>query len=156
MRHLMTFSALIALMGTPALAQEESWQDIPLEEREGKSCISIPRIKSSDVLDDHNIVFDMRGRDMYLNKLPNRCPNLAFEDTFTYSTPLSQLCNTDIITVLRNIGSGFMRGPSCGLDKFVPITKEEVKELKAEIKQAKKEKREKKKAEYDYVRKIAG
>jgi len=145
MRHFILTTALIGLIASPALAQDEPWQDIPLEEREGRLCISIPRIDSSDVLDDHNIVFDMRGRAMYLNKLPNRCPSLAFEDTFTYSTPLSQLCNTDIITVLRSAGVGLMRGPSCGLGKFVPITKEEVKELKAEIKQAKKDRKKKKK-----------
>lgn len=147
MQKFILATALIGLVGAPALAQDDTWQDIPLEEREGRQCISIPRIDSSDVLDDYNIVFDMRGRAMYLNKLPNRCASLAFEDTFTYSTPLSQLCSTDIITVLRSAGVGLMRGPSCGLGKFIPVTKEEVKELKAEIKQAKKERRKKKKGD---------
>lgn len=144
MRQIILSCALVALMGGQAFAQDEDWKDTPLDEREGKLCISITRIDHSDVLDDYNIVFDMRGKAMYLNKLPNRCPSLAFEDTFTYSTPLSQLCNTDIITVLRHAGASFIPGPSCGLGKFVPVTEEEVKALKAEIKQAKKDKRKKK------------
>ena len=87
----------------------------------------------------------MRGKRLFLNKLPHRCPSLAFEDTFTYSTSTSQLCNVDIITVLRSTGSSFFPGPSCGLGKFIPVTKDEVKEIKANIKQAQKDKREAKK-----------
>jgi hypothetical protein len=35
---------------------------------------------------------------------------------------LSQLCSTDIITVLMMGGPGLMRGASCGLGKFQPVT----------------------------------
>ncbi|MDH3511808.1 MAG: hypothetical protein OER85_13220, partial [Gammaproteobacteria bacterium] len=42
---------------------------------------------------------------------------------------LSQLCDLDIITVLNDYGFGFTPGPSCGLGRFYPITKEEAKAL---------------------------
>lgn len=135
----------LPLLLAPAAAQQDNWENTPLEQREEKLCISISQIDQTDVLDDYNIVFDMRGKSLFLNRLPNRCPSLKFEDTFTYATSTSQLCNVDIITVLRSTGGTFFRGPSCGLGKFVPVTAEEVKELKANIKQAKKEKRDAKK-----------
>jgi hypothetical protein len=52
--------------------------------------------------------------------LPQACPQLGFEQRFTYSTSLSQLCAQDIITVLQ--GPGISRGASCGLAPFQPIT----------------------------------
>jgi hypothetical protein len=38
-----------------------------------------------------------------------------------YRTSLSQLCNVDIITVLQNVGFGFLPGASCGLGMFRPV-----------------------------------
>jgi hypothetical protein len=47
-----------------------------------------------------------------------------------YRTSLNQLCDLDIITVLNSLGFGFMRGPSCGLGSFQPVTEDEVALLK--------------------------
>ena len=54
--------------------------------------------------------------------LPQACPQLGFERRFAYATSLSQLCASDIITVLQSPGVG--RGASCGLAPFQPITLE--------------------------------
>ncbi|GER06842.1 hypothetical protein GCM10007972_11710 [Iodidimonas muriae] len=83
---------------------------------EEKSCISLTRISQSHVLSDTEIFFEMRGREGYLSNLPNRCPQLGFYESFTYSTSTGQLCNTDIITVLNRSS---VAGASCGLGKFV-------------------------------------
>ena len=61
----------------------------------------------------------MNGGRVYRNTLPHGCPSLGFEERFSYSTSLSQLCSTDIITVLRP--PGVARGASCGLGQFQPI-----------------------------------
>lgn len=86
-----------------------------------KNCISLARIDQGDVIDDQTILFEMKGNDYYVNRLPYRCPQLGFEERYTYATSLSQLCNTDIITVLTTVG----RGASCGLGKFEQLKKKE-------------------------------
>jgi hypothetical protein len=101
--------------------------DEPLEP---KSCLRITDLRNTDIIDDWTIVFHTSGRDVYLNRLPNRCPGLRAADAFTYSTSLNVLCNTDIIAPLYRLGGGFTRGVSCGLGRFEPTTREEVALLK--------------------------
>jgi hypothetical protein len=91
---------------------------------EVKNCISITRIDRSDVLDDQTIIFEMKGKDYYVNRLPYRCPQLGFEERYSYATSLTQLCNTDIITVITSTG----RGASCGLGMFEKIEKKETED----------------------------
>ena len=85
-----------------------------------ESCIQINQIRETRVRDDQTIDFYMNGRQVYRNRLPNSCPELGFEERFTYETSLSELCSTDIITVLHE--APLMRGASCGLGQFTPIS----------------------------------
>ena len=101
-------------------------------EDNSERCVSLTRIDRTHVLDDYNILFYMRGKKVYINKLPRKCPGLFRADSFMYKTSLSQLCNVDIITALDNIGFGFSRGASCGLGKFYPIDIERAKELRGQ------------------------
>ena len=88
-----------------------------------ESCISLSTIRETRVRDDRTIDFIMRGRNrVYRNTLPNSCPSLGFEQRFSYATSLSQLCSTDIITVLYS--SPLQRGASCGLGQFQPVALE--------------------------------
>ena len=88
-----------------------------------QSCIPLTQIRETRVRDDRTIDFIMRGRDqVYRNTLPNSCPSLGFEQRFSYATSLSQLCSTDIITVLYS--APIQRGASCGLGQFQPVTLE--------------------------------
>ena len=128
-RAVMLLCMLITTASNATFAKEGS--DEKLEDR-SKRCVSLARIKRTDVVDDQNILFYMNGRKVYLNKLPHKCHGLARADAFMYRTSMSQLCDLDIITVLDNIGFGFMRGPSCGLGTFYPIDKERAKELKGQ------------------------
>jgi hypothetical protein len=84
------------------------------------SCINLVSIRQSHVRNDQVIDFDMGGGRYYRNTLPNACPELGFEQKFSYETSLSQLCSTDIITVLHD--PPMMRGASCGLGQFQPVT----------------------------------
>lgn len=88
-----------------------------------EGCIPLSAIRETRVRDDHTIDFIMRGRNrVYRNTLPNSCPSLGFEQRFSYATSLSQLCSTDIITVLYS--SPLQRGASCGLGSFQPVALE--------------------------------
>lgn len=84
------------------------------------SCIPIIGIDHTRVRDDHTIDFYMRGRQVYRNVLPQACPELGFEERFSYETSLSELCSVDIITVLHD--SAPYRGASCGLGQFQPVS----------------------------------
>ncbi len=84
------------------------------------SCVLLQNIRETKVRDDSTIDFIMRNGKVYRNTLPNSCPQLGFERSFTYATSISQLCSVDVITVLQQ-GGGLRRGASCGLGQFTPI-----------------------------------
>ena len=84
-----------------------------------RSCIALSNIAEARVIDDKTIDFHQRGGGVLRNTLPYGCPQLGFEKAFSYATSLSQLCSTDIITVIVQ-GAGPSRGASCGLGQFVP------------------------------------
>jgi len=118
---------LLALLGTLALGAQadaktdkDAWK---AAQPVGKpiSCIPLTQIRESRVRDDQTIDFYMNGGKVYRSVLPNSCPQLGFEKRFAFKTSLSELCSTDIITVLRE-GPGLMRGASCGLGQFQPVT----------------------------------
>ncbi len=86
-----------------------------------RSCVPLMSIRNSRVLSDRVIDFGNGSRSTYRVVLPQRCPQLGFEQRFTYATSLNQLCAQDIITVLQG-STPPMRGASCGLAPFQPIT----------------------------------
>ena len=85
-----------------------------------RTCVPLQNVRNSRVLSDRVIDFTRgAGRQAYRVVLNQPCPQLGFEQRFTYGTSLTQLCAQDIITVLQ--GPQVMRGASCGLAPFVPI-----------------------------------
>lgn len=118
-----------------AVAVASNEQDEQLQD-DSERCVSLARIDRTYVLNDSNILFYLRGRKVYINKLPRKCPGLRRADSFMYKTSSSQLCSFDIVTALDNIGFGFSRGASCGLGKFYPIDVERAKELRGQKKPA--------------------
>ena len=111
---------LVIAAAAPGAARDR--QVLPTATPVGKpqSCIPLRNIRQSHVRNDHVIDFEMNGGKVYRTTLPGGCPGLGFEESFSYQTSLSQLCSADIITVLRS--PGVMRGPSCGLGPFQPVT----------------------------------
>jgi hypothetical protein len=85
------------------------------------SCIQTNLIRATQVHDDRTIDFEMLGRKIYRNTLPHSCPRFGFERAFTYETSINQLCSTDIIYVLENVGGQMQRRAGCGLGQFVPV-----------------------------------
>lgn len=112
---------MIAAVAAPGAARYR--ERVPAATPTGKPehCIPITRIRQSLVRDDQVIDFIMLGGKVYRNVLPNSCPSLGFEQRFTYTTTISELCSTDIITVLYT-SPELSRGASCGLGQFQQVT----------------------------------
>lgn len=119
MKPVLAACALIAL-ATPALARDRN--AVPAATPAGKpvTCIPIRNIRESLVRNDRVIDFRANGNRYYRVTLPQACPSLGFERRFSYATSLSQLCSTDIITVLY--ATPAQRGASGGLAPFQPVT----------------------------------
>ena len=83
------------------------------------NCVLISRIRNTRVHDDFTIDFLMLGGDVFRNTLPNRCPQLGFEQRIAYEANTGNLCSIDLISVLPAGAAG--RGPRCQLGQFVPV-----------------------------------
>ena len=110
----------VAALAAPGTARDRNQIPAATPAGEPLSCIPLTRIGSTHVRSNSVIDFEMRDRKVYRVTLPFECPGLGFEERFSYATSLSQLCSTDIITVLY--AAGPQAGASCGLAKFQPVT----------------------------------
>ncbi|WCM27419.1 hypothetical protein NDN01_00315 [Sphingomonas sp. QA11] len=111
----------VAATAAPGVAKDKN--RVPEATPAGKpqSCIMTSRIRASHVRNDSIIDFEMNGGQIYRNTLPQSCPGLGFDEAFSYKTSIGQLCSVDTIAVLRT-GGGPVRGPTCGLGMFQPVT----------------------------------
>ena len=118
----LVITASLLVGGSTAIAKH-SLKAIPEVREIGKpvSCIPLQQIRESHVRSDQVIDFRANGKKWYRNTLPSACPSLGFEERFSYKTSISQLCSTDIITVLYTTGGRLDGGPSCGLGQFQPV-----------------------------------
>jgi hypothetical protein len=112
----------------PAMAQEDE-PIIDDVDDDTRSCINMRTIRRTEVIDDRNILFHMRGQSVYHNILPRQCNGLARENRFSYSTTISSLCSLDSIRILYNGAFGLQEGPGCQLGKFHKISREDAKAL---------------------------
>ena len=114
--------AAIALTAAAAPGAARDLNAVPEATPTGpaQSCEPITQLRESLVRNDRVIDFRISGDRYYRVTLPQSCPSLGFEKRFAYQTSLSQLCSTDIITVLYT--TPIQRGASCGLGEFQPVT----------------------------------
>jgi uncharacterized protein DUF6491 len=117
-------SALLAA----ASAFGQDGEDKPFD-RTPADCITVARIDQTEAIDDQTIIFRMRGRSVYRNTLPSKCPGLERENRIAFQSSTSRLCNIDTITVLEDFGVGFRPGFTCRLGPFVPLSEEEVEDI---------------------------
>ena len=108
-----------AAIAAPGAAKDRNQVPEAIPDGKPQSCIQLNQIRASHVHGDSVIDFEMSGGKVYRNTLPNSCPNLGFEERFSYKTSINQLCSVDIITVLQS--PGLSRGASCGLGEFQPV-----------------------------------
>lgn len=106
----------------PALAQEPSERAAERlaqyqETGETRSCVSLSRVSSITPLDDNHFLFEMRGGDVYLNRIRGRCNQAASAFTrIEYRVSGSQLCRGEIVNVVDN-STGLTAG-ACGFGDF--------------------------------------
>ncbi len=86
----------VALLAINAKAETKA--DKYLGEKE--MCLETVRIKETRILDNQTILFEMRGGNYYLNRLPVACPGLKIAGGFSYSTSIAKLCKQDSIKVV--------------------------------------------------------
>ena len=118
--------AVLALAGCAPVAgggDDGHGKNVPAARPNGKAlnCIPITGIQESRVQDDWTIDFHDHGRQWYRVTLPQRCNGLGTYRAFKYETSLSELCNTDIITVMEFGGPGGGPRGSCGMGMFQPV-----------------------------------
>ena len=126
--------ALLAFCSVGASEEtEEEAGPSPLDELLGDSerCITISRINRTEVLSDRAIVFYLNGGDIYVNRLPHRCPGLRNRDSFGYKNSTNRLCSIDTIRVIDSIGGSIRPGVGCGLGEFHPVSESTIEQLKA-------------------------
>jgi hypothetical protein len=124
-----------ALVVSGCAASPPSEEDLifaPDDSVDAERCINLALVTETDVINDRNIVFVMRSRDMYRNVLPRQCEGLYREQAFTYRTTLGRICENDLITVLTNLDFGDLSGPLCKLGRFYPISRPELEALEKE------------------------
>lgn len=113
------------LAAASALGQDEDGAF----DRTPQDCVIISRIDQTDAVDDQNIIFRMKGREVYRNTLPRKCPGLERENRIAYETRSSRLCSIDTVTVLEDLGAGLRPGFTCRLGEFVPLSPDEIELL---------------------------
>jgi len=93
-------------------------------------CVSLRNVRRTEVVDDRNILFYMRGKTVYHNLLPRPCGGLAREDRFSYQTSVGRLCRLDSIRVLYNDPFGLREGNRCALGVFHKMDREDAQAIK--------------------------
>jgi hypothetical protein len=80
-------------------------------------CVQTRSISHTRVRSDQVIDFYFHGGQVLRNRLPQACPGLGFDESFTHRTATGQLCSVDTIRVNHPQGMG----ATCGLGPFQPI-----------------------------------
>jgi hypothetical protein len=83
-----------------------------------ESCLDSSRIKETRILDNQTILFEMRGGEFYINRLPVKCSSLKIAGGFSYSTSIDKLCKQDIIKVVE---PGSAPAGTCSIGEFVEL-----------------------------------
>jgi hypothetical protein len=114
---------------TPAVAQDNE-PAVKEYDTDGESCIDLRSVRRTEIIDDRNILFHMRGKTVYHNILPHQCGGLARENRFSYTTSIGRLCSLDMIHVLYTDPFGLREGNACSLGKFHEISREDAEAMK--------------------------
>ncbi len=90
-----------------------------------ETCLRAAAIRSTKILNDHQILFEMRGGRTYLNDA--KCVGLRKNSVLSYRIDAGQVCTTTVVNLFDN-GVGLMPGGSCFLspwEELAPKTDEQ-------------------------------
>jgi hypothetical protein len=85
------------------------------------SCVSQRDLRGNRSVGEEAIIFEGRGRTIYVNRPPAGCPELSFNRALITRTPSTRLCRGDIATVFDPTSS--IEYGSCGLGDFTEYRK---------------------------------
>jgi hypothetical protein len=111
-------------------ADQHDADEVPGAAEVEVNCIDTFRIKTTRVIDNQTVIFEMRGGPDYMMTTINRCPGLKMHRTIMYEPlPSRSLCSVDTIRVpITTVGglssSNFVH---CPIDKFVEYQEPEQK-----------------------------
>jgi hypothetical protein len=94
--------AALSISAAPALADNKS------------VCIQADEVDHTRILNDHQILFFMHGKKVWLNTLQSRCITLPLREGFSWSSSFPEYCsNAETIRVVQT-------GEVCQLGAFTP------------------------------------
>jgi len=96
-------------------------------------CISTRSIRSTRVLDDRHVVFELPSKTYYLVQFQHRCHQLRRNSSITFETRGGQLCRLDSIRAIDNFRAGSI-GPPCSIPGFYEVTADQVALLRETLK----------------------
>jgi len=82
------------------------------------TCVPSRELRNTRTIGDGVMLFEGPGDVLWVNRPPGGCPTLAFGRAFRTTTPGSQLCRGDIVTVFDPVSGAEFAG--CSLGDFVP------------------------------------
>ncbi len=125
------FPATLATFAATLLISPFLWAaDSAPRSEQAERCLQLSRLDKTEVLSNHQILFQTLGHQYYVNTLPYPCPGLRRDSTLMFRTSIDLVCDVDVVTVLDHFGWGLRPGASCGLGKFDPLDPGEVKQLR--------------------------
>lgn len=92
---------LLGLMVT-VQAQDTGNEMGQSEVGENRHCLPIKDIRRIEVVDNQTILFHTSRKEVWKNSLPAPCYGLKIVGGIGYSTGINNLCDLDIVTVLRH------------------------------------------------------
>jgi hypothetical protein len=88
-----------------------------LADQDRSICLRTEDVDHTQVLNDHQILFYMHGKKVWLNTLQARCITLPNQDGFVWSSAFPEFCGgAETIRVVRT-------GEVCQLGQFTPYEK---------------------------------
>lgn len=128
---------------TRTVAQILSEPTDAAEYGENERCLS--NYRHISILDDQTLVFEGRGKKLFVNQLPMRCPGLHRGSVLQVRTDFAsgRICKMDTVTVsdwfdwpwYRRRPWHWAGGIRCSLGEFQPVTELQVQALKNAMKQ---------------------
>jgi len=127
--------------GTAAPKAEEILSGtVPLVDySQAVKCLKSENIERTEPISDRYIVFHLRGNEIWIAQMRNRCPQMGSNSKLMFVKNNPRICEWDTVRVVRDDGDDEYRlGPPCNLPKFEPVTQEQVAMLKQSILNARK------------------
>ena len=111
----------------------------PVDYAQAVKCLKSENIERTEPIGDRYIVFHLRGNEIWIAQMRNRCPLMGSNSKLMFVKNNPRICEWDTVRVVQDDGGDEYRlGPPCNLPKFEPVSKEQVAMLKQSILNARK------------------